>query len=1001
MSTPRGPSTGGPSQTLESDASRIQAPPNSTSCLIGAGIKCRYAYVSQRGYYPDEPNKANQDAFNIVRDFLSDGSWFFGVFDGHGKEGDLCAQYAKRNLANSMGRAARNVLSEGAGPNSRKNLESAMISAHISCNSGMHSDQSVDDSLSGTTAVSITFWGDDLMTVCNVGDSRAVVGVAEGKGIKAYPLSHDQTPYRKDERIRVKKCGARILSLDQIEGLDAIHENWGDVNLGEELDEGGDPPRIWHPQGEYPGTAFTRSLGDTYAEELGVFAEPEVITRRVSEEDKIVVIASDGVFEFLTNQSVIDMCCKFKDPLEACRAVVAESYELWLQYELRTDDITMIAIFLDEVGKGKGKGDRGVDVKDIAIEGIRPVRRQPSRQKKKAMMKARSAADDADFDMQQYISPKSDHEKARIHEAIKASFLFQHISPSSRELLFSVMEKVKVKKGDWIIRQGEEGDRFYIVDNGRFEVRIQEESKLNNNTDGGKLVHVYRSGNGSHPSFGELALMYSTPRAASIIADSPGQLWALHRNVFRKVLMRRSGRKELVHTLRKIELFKCLNVQQVQSLADIMTEVQYEAGETIVKQGGSGDSFYVIRSGNCVKSSKKVMRNTQETLGESDYFGETALLSQEARSYSVVTSQNVKLATVDRGTFESKIGNLSNMIEEDKKRRDERSFALSGAGPPLESISKHGAIVVDDISMTVACEAGGKFGTLRIVYKEETVKLKQEESTMREMDLLKTLSKSSAFSNCSCLPTLQSTYTDIHCLYALYEEATSCSVANLVDDFEGMWDESCVKHVAMCILLGLEAIHSQGVVFRGISPEHLLLTMEGNVILTDFHYARQNPEGNVTICGAPEYLAPEVVQQQGHGLPSDFWTMGIVLYELFQNETPFFAPNEVDVYAKICRHTRGGLEKGLKEGSPLKGAGLAKCLKFLNKTMDPDPANRGKGATDLKKDSWFTTSEWKKLSCPKIRDIAKSHSAERLAAEDESTSKFQEYRGKNDWCKGW
>jgi hypothetical protein len=56
-------------------------------------------------------------------------------------------------------------------------------------------------------------------------------------------------------------------------------------------------------------------------------------------------------------------------------------------------------------------------------------------------------------------------------------------------------------------------------------------------------VHVYRSGNGSHPSFGELALMYSTPRAASIIADSPGQLWALHRNVFRKVLMRRSGRK--------------------------------------------------------------------------------------------------------------------------------------------------------------------------------------------------------------------------------------------------------------------------------------------------------------------------------------------------------------------------------------------------------------------------------------------------------------------------
>jgi len=272
---------------------------------------------------------------------------------------------------------------------------------------------------------------------------------------------------------------------------------------------------------------------------------------------------------------------------------------------------------------------------------------------------------------------------------------------------------------------------------------------------------------------------------------------------------------------------------------------------------------------------------------------------------------------------------------------------------------------------------------------------------MREMDLLKTLSKSSAFSNCSCLPTLESTYTDSHCLYTLYEEAMSCSVANLVDEFEGVWDESCVKHIAMCTLLGLEAVHSQGVVFRGISPEHLLLTSDGNILLTNFHYARQNHDGNVTICGAPEYLAPEVVQQQGHGLPSDFWTMGVVLYELLQNETPFFAPNEIDVYAKICRHKAGELNKGLKEGSPLQGPVLSKCLSFLNKVMSPDPAKRGRGATDLKKDPWFSASEWKKMKCTKISNIAKNHLSERIAVNDESTSKFQEYKGGNDWCDGW
>ena len=198
------------------------------------------------------------------------------------------------------------------------------------------------------------------------------------------------------------------------------------------------------------------------------------------------------------------MCLKFADPLEACRAVVAESYELWLQYELRTDDITMIAIFIDEASAASAP----TAISDIVLEGVRPVRRTLSKQKKDAMMKARSSKEDADFDIQQYVTPKTEHEKvstsicgvsttkvsnainaisplnspyssqARIAEAIKASFLFQHISPANRELLFSVMEKVRVQKGDWVIRQGDEGDRFYIVDNGKFEVRIQSEEKV-------------------------------------------------------------------------------------------------------------------------------------------------------------------------------------------------------------------------------------------------------------------------------------------------------------------------------------------------------------------------------------------------------------------------------------------------------------------------------------------------------------------------------------------
>jgi hypothetical protein len=148
----------------------------------------------------------------------------------------------------------------------------------------MHKEESFDDSLSGTTAITILLRA-KTMFVSNVGDSRAIVisKVASTNSsnvrFEAKPLSSDQTPYRKDERERVKRYGARILTMEQIEGNEPVHENWGDLNLGDEIDEGGDPPRVWLPHSDYPGTAFTRSLGDMYAEECGVTAEPEILER--------------------------------------------------------------------------------------------------------------------------------------------------------------------------------------------------------------------------------------------------------------------------------------------------------------------------------------------------------------------------------------------------------------------------------------------------------------------------------------------------------------------------------------------------------------------------------------------------------------------------------------------------------------------------------------------------------------------------------------------------
>lgn len=253
----------------------------------------------------------------------------------------------------------------------------------------------VEANLSGTTAVSVSIHGNSI-TICNVGDSRAVLGHRTDKKenrdgkknadenetdchLLAMPLTRDQTPYRKDERERVRKSGAVVMSIDQLEGHEAIHDNFGDMVLGGDVDLHGDPPRVWVKGKNYPGCAFTRSLGDELGESIGIFAEPETISRELTVNDEVLVIATDGIFEFLTNQEVLDMSLQCGSPLKACECLVKAAYEQWLFYERRTDDITIIVCFMQCTRPIPDEGRSGttedlVDMTDTAY-GTKPFRR--------------------------------------------------------------------------------------------------------------------------------------------------------------------------------------------------------------------------------------------------------------------------------------------------------------------------------------------------------------------------------------------------------------------------------------------------------------------------------------------------------------------------------------------------------------------------------------------------------------------------------------------------
>lgn len=307
----------------------------------GVGLGMRYAYISQRGYYPDAPDKTNQDAVAATERLGGQPDLhLFSVYDGHGELGTECARFVRDGLA-------ANVTSQHEFPAAPA---VALSSALILANAQLH-DSPIDDCLSGTTACCALLAGRTLH-VANVGDSRAVLAEGPPGGpLLARDLSKDQTPFRQDECLRVLQAGARVMTLDQLEGLkDPSLPCWTN-----EDDCDGDPPRLWSPAGLFPGTAFTRSIGDSAAEDIGVIPDPEMTATQLGPQHRFAILASDGIWEFISSQRAVDTVARHDNPYDAAKALVAQAYKLWLQKETRTDDITCVVIFFDhEQGAAAG-----------------------------------------------------------------------------------------------------------------------------------------------------------------------------------------------------------------------------------------------------------------------------------------------------------------------------------------------------------------------------------------------------------------------------------------------------------------------------------------------------------------------------------------------------------------------------------------------------------------------------------------------------------------------
>jgi serine/threonine protein phosphatase PrpC len=286
-----------------------------------------FAHVTKGGYVPSNPDKTNQDAFIECPNFALRADWhFFAVCDGHGYFGGDVSAYVKQRLPEVL-RQERSIASEPS---------RALKRATLICDHELGASD-IDVRFSGTTFVGVLIQGNKLYCA-NAGDSRAVLARQEGYRVDsrtrqwvAVALSRDHKPNDPDENKRIVERGGRVMPYYDEDG-----EPMG-------------PHRVWLKDHDLPGLAMSRSLGDAVAASVGVSPEPELLELTLSAADKFIVIASDGVYEFLSSEEVVKIVApywKARDAQGACMRLLEEAEARWHKEEEVVDDITAVVVFL-------------------------------------------------------------------------------------------------------------------------------------------------------------------------------------------------------------------------------------------------------------------------------------------------------------------------------------------------------------------------------------------------------------------------------------------------------------------------------------------------------------------------------------------------------------------------------------------------------------------------------------------------------------------------------
>lgn len=262
------------------------------------------------------------------------------------------------------------------------------------------------------------------------------------------------------------------------------------------------------------------------------------------------------------------------------------------------------------------------------------------------------------------VYQKSPEHEASIKDAIarndKLQVLFGHLGPAAIDHVVGAFFYKPTEEHEIIIQQGADGDFFYVVYSGCYDIFVQRRADL-------QADWVMQAGPGQ--VFGELALMYNVPRAATVRSAMAGGLWCLDRESFQMMLVtsENSKSKEYESFLRNVSLFNELTQYELSTVGDLLDAEPFDYGETIVRQGEIGDVFFFLYEGECKAyiDGPHGEYEVKHYQYPGEYFGEIALLTPDVPRKATVRASGPEGCVVlklSREDIDIKVGSIQDRL---------------------------------------------------------------------------------------------------------------------------------------------------------------------------------------------------------------------------------------------------------------------------------------------------------------------------------------------------